>query len=295
MKENVQMSGCESIETEDDGLYLPDVGDWGEKKYALLSAYAQVFATSMKNKWDERVYIDLFAGAGKALMRDSGKVVLSSALLALGVRDRFDRYILCDQNPDCIRALRQRIQATAPGANVSFVTSDVNTSLEQIEALMPRYSKEHTVLSFCFVDPCNLGNLQFPTIRRLAKKRMDFMVHLPAADPRRNTERYAGERDNVDRFLGDKRWRAEWEKLKSTSITFDYFVADQFARRMEGIGYRDGSISESVLIRSTARNLRLYRLAFFSKHQRGEEFWKEIKACTEEQLVLPFTGHGAKE
>lgn len=41
----------------DDGLSTPIVGDWAEEEYRLVECYAQIFATSMKRKWDARVYV----------------------------------------------------------------------------------------------------------------------------------------------------------------------------------------------------------------------------------------------
>ena len=54
---------CDEISARPDNLYTPLVGQWSEEKYMLLANYAQVFATSMKDKWEDRVYVDLFAGA----------------------------------------------------------------------------------------------------------------------------------------------------------------------------------------------------------------------------------------
>lgn len=66
---------CDEISAEPDNLYTPLVGQWSEEKYMLLANYAQVFATSMKDKWEDRVYVDLFAGAGQARIRDSTREV----------------------------------------------------------------------------------------------------------------------------------------------------------------------------------------------------------------------------
>ena len=48
----------------DDGQYKPKIGGWAEEKYGLLWCYADLFATSMKSKWDKLTYVDLFSGAG---------------------------------------------------------------------------------------------------------------------------------------------------------------------------------------------------------------------------------------
>lgn len=60
---------------EDDGFLLPEVGPWATTKHRKISFYSSLFASSMKKKWDCRVYVDLFAGAGKCRLRDSAKTV----------------------------------------------------------------------------------------------------------------------------------------------------------------------------------------------------------------------------
>lgn len=51
---------------EDDGLVIPEFGGWVEDKYRLVRNYADTFTTSMKGTGGHRVYIDLFAGAGRS-------------------------------------------------------------------------------------------------------------------------------------------------------------------------------------------------------------------------------------
>ena len=70
---------------EDDGLLSPEIGAWAEYKYRLVWNYATMFATSMKDKWDARVYIDLFAGAGRAKIENTSQIVPASPLLALDI------------------------------------------------------------------------------------------------------------------------------------------------------------------------------------------------------------------
>ncbi|MGA7293695.1 MAG: hypothetical protein WBW85_14260 [Terriglobales bacterium] len=56
----------------DDGLFYSEVGKQSEEKHNLVSLYAKLFSTRMKEKWDERVYIELYAGAGYSKIRDIG-------------------------------------------------------------------------------------------------------------------------------------------------------------------------------------------------------------------------------
>ncbi len=154
-----------------DGLYTPEVGEWSDMKYRLVSNYAEMFSTAMKDKWDQRVYIDLFSGAGRGKIKDSKRVVATSPLLAMGVRNPFDRYICCDLDPRCIEALRARVAKQFPHLekDVIYVAGDcndtVNEVLDHVRALIGNRKR---VLSFCVVDPFTLGNLKFSTIERLA-------------------------------------------------------------------------------------------------------------------------------
>lgn len=68
------MSGSQNI-IEDDGLICPEVGSWAEEKYRLLALYDELFSTGMKYKWDQRVYIDLYAGAGYGRIKGSKKIL----------------------------------------------------------------------------------------------------------------------------------------------------------------------------------------------------------------------------
>src|SRR5215469_12447002 len=82
----------------DDGLVSPEVGSWAEEKYRLIALYDELFATGMKDKWQERVYIDLYAGAGYSKVRGSKMVLKGSAVLALSVQNPFDKYIFCEES-----------------------------------------------------------------------------------------------------------------------------------------------------------------------------------------------------
>lgn len=108
----------------DDGLFTPDVGAWSEEKYAHVRTYAEIFATSMRHKWKCRVYLDLFAGAGKAMLRESRKVVESSAFLALGVTHPFDRYVFCDSDTRCVTALKARAECRVRGRRCQCLGAD---------------------------------------------------------------------------------------------------------------------------------------------------------------------------
>jgi three-Cys-motif partner protein len=269
-------------------FHLPEIGSWGEEKYRLVRNYAQIFATSMKGKWQCRVYIDLFAGAGRAKIKETGKIVDGSPLIALGIEDPFDRYIFCDESETNIDALAKRVKDHYPGSDTHFVHGDANDCVDKILSLIPQHSATYKVLGFCFVDPFKIDNLKFETLRRLSTKYMDFLVLIPTGmDPRRNVSYYMRyDNRKVEAFTGRPNWRDEWPQAEKLGENFGLFFIKQFCTSMADIGYKYTTAEDSVEIRSTEKNLPLYRLAFFSKHPLAHKFWGDVKKYSTPQLDL---------
>lgn len=276
---------------DDDGLVTPVVGDWAEEKYQLAKCYASIFATSMKNKWECLVYVDLYAGAGRSrLVHAGGKIVPATPLLVLDVPHPFTKYIFCELDSSKLNALKQRVATGYPARDVQFVAGDSNERIDDIAALIPSYSKTYRVLTFCFVDPYNLGSLSFQTLVRLARdRRVDFLVLIASGmDANRNRELYLRpESTAVSSFVGSDAWRAEWPKSK---LPFGDFVADQFGESMRGLGYEYEGLTGLQLVRSTEKNLALYHLGVFSKHPLGAEFWQKCRQSTKAQRSFPGFG-----
>jgi three-Cys-motif partner protein len=269
-----------------DGLETPEVGAWAEEKYRLLQGYARVFATSMKRQWI-RIYIDLFAGSGRSRIEGTNRIVLASPLLALEIPHRFDRYIFCEKDNEKIDALRKRI-TSYPEADVRFLHGDANILVNKILAEFPSHDQANKVLAFCFADPFSLENLKFSTIEQLASRFVDFLILIPTGmDANRNVRLYSDPNNRtVDNFVGTSEWRAEWEKAKLLPEPFGGFLTKLYAERMKNLRYINQAAEQSQLVRSTRKNLPLYRLTFFSRHPLGEKFWKEIKKYASPQQSL---------
>ncbi|MFQ5817164.1 MAG: three-Cys-motif partner protein TcmP, partial [Terriglobia bacterium] len=259
------MRETSSIQPKPDGLPTPEVGAWAETKYRLVALYDRLFSTGMKAKWDTRVYVDLYAGAGYAQIRGTNRIIHGSPLLALDVPDPFDKYIFCEANSAFLQALEYRIARLFSGANVQLILGDCNDKIDEMHAAIPKSSKRHTVLSFCFVDPFNIG-IKFATVRKLASHRMDFLVLLALyMDANRNVAHYTSpENSKVDEFLGTNAWRQRWQDEQRKGTDFPPFLAQEYARQMEALGYLPRPMYEMKEVRSDEKNLPLYHLALFS-------------------------------
>lgn len=271
----------------DDGLPIPEVGRWAETKYRLIQLYDSLFATGMKDKWDERIYIDLYAGSGFSRIRGTSTVLLGSPLLALSVKNPFNKYIFCDEDPDLMDALKARVSRLMPKANVAYITGNCNDRISDIVKEIPAASKTHTVLGLCLVDPFDLG-IKFKSIRHLSNWYLDFLCLLALhMDANRNYSRYVSEdSQKVDEFLGSTTWREKWKQQQSSGMQFPKFLATEFSKQMEALGYIPPPFYSMKEVRSDEKNLPLYHLALFSRSFRAYDFWNEVLEYSDNQRKL---------
>ncbi len=275
------------ITPEDDGLPCSDVGAWAEDKYTLLALYDKLFSTGMKKKWNTRVYLDLYSGPGLARVRGTNRILVGSPLLALGVPDPFDKYIFCESDPGRLSALQQRVRRLFPGANVNFVLGDCNEKIDEICANIPPYSREHGVLSFCFVDPYGIS-INFSTVRKLSSYLLDFLFLLAVQmDANRNLDHYL-DQDNhrIDEFLDLPDWRERWKIAEGQGTSFPRYLAEEYSGQMEKLRYLPVPWHKMKQVRSDEKNLPLYRLALFSRHPLAYQFWDEVLRYSSDQRAL---------
>ena len=240
----------------------------------------------MQGKWDYLVYIDLFAGPGKSQIETTNKIVLASPLVVMNLPIRFDRYIFCEIDVEKMKSLQQRIRNEYNGIDARFLLGNTNILVDKIFDEMPQYGKDKKVLSFCFADPYNLKSLNFSTIQRLSERYMDFLILLPIhMDARRALKTYLRpESENIDNFTGVENWREEWNEAQLKGTQFDVFFINIYRRQMEKLGYTYNGVPESI--KYSERNLSLYWLGFFSRHQLGEKFWSAAQKSSNPQLKL---------
>ncbi|MGA3316095.1 MAG: three-Cys-motif partner protein TcmP [Candidatus Korobacteraceae bacterium] len=258
-------AALEKLRVDDDGLVCPEVRRWAETKYRLVSLYDGLFATGMKNKWGQRVYVDLYAGAGYNRIQGTAIVLKGSPILALTVQHPFDKYIFCEEDSELIAALQTRTKRIAPSADVHFVSGDCHSAIDRICALIPRASAGNTVLTLCFVDPFDFG-IKFETIRKLSLFFVDFLVLLAVGmDANRNYDHYVdGHSTKVDEALGNTEWRKRWKDLGARRKEFRHFLTSEFSKSMESLGYLHQELDQMKQVRSDEKNLPLYILVQIS-------------------------------
>lgn len=282
-KKRIIMAMDDTVVVADDGQACPDVGAWAETKHNLVSYYARLFSSGMKNKWDRRIYIELYAGAGHARIRDTSKIIMGSPLRALLLPDPFDRYVFCEKDPDLIGALEFRAKKIAPKADVVFIVGDCNDRVPDLLAAMPT----HSTLSLCFVDPCDIG-IKFKTLRSLSERYVDFLVLLALyMDANRAQAHYVSLKSTkVAEFLDLPAWRDEWTTAESEGVPFPRFLAESFSRRMEALRYLPQPFYKMKQVILPEKNWPLYRLALFSRKHVAYQFWDQVLKYSTDQTTF---------
>ena len=272
---------------DDDGLVTPEVGGWAEAKYRLLALYDELFSTGMKHKWHQRVYVDLYAGAGYSRIQGTNRFLKGSPVIALTVTSPFDKYVFCEEREDLMEALKARAQRIASHANTAYIPGKCDAQVERILKEIPKGSSANKVLSLCLVDPFDFG-LKFETLRRLSSVFMDFVVLLAIGmDANRNYEHYVdGNSTKIDEALGNSEWRERWKAVGVRRRDFRPFLAEEFCRSMQSLGYLKKPLDRMKLVRSVEKNLPLYHLALFSRHETAFNFWDEVLKYSTDQKRL---------
>jgi len=272
-----------------DNLALPEVGAWTEDKHRLVSVYAALFSKGMKKKWGNRVYVELYAGAGYSRIRGTQRVILGSPLRALAAEQPFDKYVFCEAIPKNLEALKARVSLHFPAANVAYVDGDCDEKVADILDEIPLGSKGNTVLSLCFADPFDIG-LKFSTIKALSGRFVDFLVLLAVySDANRAYKRYVMEDAvKVDEFLGSSTWRERWRTAEANGVSFPKFLAEEFASSMETLNYLPTPIHQMKRVRSDEKNLPLYYIALFSRHKLAHDFWDDALKYGTDQTAFSW-------
>lgn len=254
---------------QDDGLYIPPVGEWSKDKHYFLQRYIDAFTTAMKDKqWSGLHYIDLFAGAGIERLKESQKLDWGSPLIAAQSPNPFSALHLCELDEVKFDALKQRAEKYHFKAQI--LNGDANIKISDIVREIPDRS-----LSLAFLDPFGL-HLDFETLRILSSRRADLIIFFPDhLDVKRNWEEYYFDNpdSNLDRCLGKG---ADWRAILNETPNERQVekLRDMYVNQLKTLGYEHFEFERICM--SGGRPL--YLLIFCSHHSLGAKIWKNISS-----------------
>ncbi len=263
----------------EDGLPSQGVGEWAATKYGRIRLYIEA-TRAVRAKYLPPVgnggaaYLDLFAGPGRARIRDQPETVAGSALIAVEHIDApFTRIILCDLDPENVHALTER---TKNDHRVAIVQGDCNAEIDRLVALVPPHG-----LNIALIDPFGPTPMKWSTIARVAAvKRMDLLIHFPTGAIKRNFY-HPGFDHTLDEMLGTPAWRS-----RVLSAEHVPKLIDVLHEQLVELGYASERVK--TLPVKADKNLLLYHLVFASKDARGTAIWKSITTHDGAQRGMPW-------
>ncbi len=256
-----------------DGLPVRTVSEWNDRKHHFLRRYMEIFAVGMRKRWNERGYVDLFAGPGRIYNEDAGRFDDGSPLIALA-RD-FTRYVFVEKERRAAAALRDRVAAHPRGDRAVVLEGDCNDVIREVGRSLPSDG-----LTFAFIDPTS-WQVAFETMRILTRRRrVDILLTFHIGGMRRVADR---EQPRLDAFFGTPDWRPFLgARLKASELLGVY------RRQMASLGYVAVDDTPAIPVKNREGAL-MYYLVFFSKNERGYDFWRKIAAVDESgQPRLPL-------
>lgn len=254
----------------DDGLPAEEVGVWAIEKHKFLKRYLDISkATRQKFLGDGNAgatYIDLFCSTGRARIRETGAWIDGSAISAWKIGQEggapFSEILVADIDQTRREACVERLRRA--GAPIRELNGSAIEAAKATISSIGQYG-----LHFAFLDPYNLGELDFTIIQTLLQlKRIDMLIHVSVMDLQRNLERnVASVGGAFDRFAPG--WRSVVGLNASQSeirrLVFEYW-RDQIAKR-------GAKTAPDVKLITGEKNQRLYWLLLAAKHQLARKFW----------------------
>ena len=262
----------------EDGLPLRDSGSWIDDKHSRLAYFAHMFSTGMKNKWENRVYLELFSGPGKCYVRDNQSEELGSPLKVID--KEFTKFIFIEINTEAAKALDKRLETFDNSDKVEIWNGDCDEAIDKI--IIPKNS-----LTFVFIDPTGIAQIPFKLIERLHKKtRCDLLINIQyGMGIKMNMHQYkpdADENSALTKFLGHDRWK---DLLPASASTFFRGVLGMYKEQLLDLGF---TFTGNEVIVNTSSHVPLYLLLFASKHRLGQKFWNQSVEGTDPQTKFDF-------
>jgi three-Cys-motif partner protein len=253
-----------------DGLPVRISGEWAKRKHYYLKNYCGITTVAMRKKF-KLVYLDVMAGPGRCKIEETNEEFPGSPLVAL--EHDFSEYIFIEDDVESVNALKQRVAHHPKASKIKIIPENW---IEVAES--GRLKFDDSTLVVAFVDPTGISQVPLSAMRLLAANpRIDLLVtiqyRLGIVWNAPQYRRAGGSHTALDNFLGERTWR-EWKTRDSSDLgqrAVEYFC-DKFQHEEHFIGTQHVSVPEQNP---------LYRFTLFTRHPRGEDFWKKILKISE--------------
>lgn len=279
---------------------LPEVGPWAKEKLDALTRYLDFYTKVLKNQPWRTVYLDAYAGGGRAVVRaeeraDAGvaslfgdeppidaetrELIDGSPRVALSIANPFDRYVFADPDPDRAAEL-EALKPEFEGARSINVFQ--KTAAEGIAWVTTQPISRRTHRGIAFLDPFG-AKLDWASIQKLADTGLfevvvNFALSMAIQRMLPNSgEVPEGWATTLDSYFGSRAWFEEVYQRRDGGLfaASGFEKRSDYSQRLLGL-YRArlrsafGHVSTPRLIRNT-RGAPLYYLLWAGPNKKGLE------------------------
>jgi three-Cys-motif partner protein len=269
----------------DDGLLAEEVGEWVDDKHKLLCAYIQISSAARRKYLPPpthrggALYIDLFCGPGRALVKATGGFVDGGCVAAwrqsVASGAPFSLVVVGDLDKARLDAATERLRRL--GAPVEpLLGAAKDTAFRAIKLA------GGSGLHLAFLDPYNIEALDFQVIATLARlKRIDMLVHVSQMDLQRNFDRNTTpEASTFDLFAPGWREAVDIQQSQRAGrIAFFEYWKSLVAK--QGI-----DPAKAVRLITGPGNIPLYLLLLAARHELPHRFWNTVAKDSDGQQTL---------
>jgi three-Cys-motif partner protein len=265
----------------------PTVGPWAKEKLDALARYLDFYTKVLKGERWRLLYVDAFAGGGRAAIRapdntppapslweaeeadaDQQEFVDGSPRIAMALANPFDRYVFIDANAARVSELEALAREYGSARTVSIRPG---YSDDEIAWVLSQSLSKGTHRGVAFLDPFG-AHLSWKTIEALAATKLfEVIINFPL-------DMAINRLMKVDGDIPPS-WRAQLDGVFGES---DWFLFAMGPRKRPDAKerllklYREklktafGHVSQPKLIRNT-KNSPLYYLLWAGPHRKGLE------------------------
>lgn len=279
---------------------LPEVGPWAKEKLDALSRYLDFYTKVLKNQPWRTIYLDAYAGGGRAVVRTKERVTTGgpslfgdepsidtearelidgSPRVALGIANPFDRYVLVDPDPNRAAELEMLKTEFADRRGINILPM---TAADGIAWVTAQPISRRTHRGVAFLDPFG-AKLDWASIQKLAETGLfevvvNFALSMAIQRMLPNSgDVPKGWAATLDSYFGSRSWFEEVYQRRESGL----FAAGGFEKRSDYSErlldlYRGqlrsafGNVSTPRLIRNT-RGAPLYYLLWAGPNKKGLE------------------------
>lgn len=274
----------------------PEVGPWAKVKLEALRKYLDYYTKVLKNQPWRTIYVDAFAGGGKARVRkgsdepepialwqeqppdpEQQEFINGSPRIALDLANPFSRYVFIDSNDARIAEL-QALQSEYGDTRTISIRPGI--AQDEIDWVLSRRISKATHRGVAFLDPFG-AHLPWKSIEALAATELfevliNFPLHMALARLMKNDGAIPqGWRTQLNEFFGGDEWYSDVYESDGRLFEMGPSKRDGYLDRLldryrQQLKSAFGHVSKPKLVTNT-RGAPLYYLLWAGPHKKGLE------------------------